>query len=358
MRHSVIHNLYTGEALWCDSDITEALVKSESNQRIDPEQRIYRDLEAKRWGFFSDRPPFVDKLRTFNVFREKRLWKETPYVAMAVLQLTNRCRLDCPSCQTSFCPICRVDSSFDGEPSMTGRQWRELIVQLRRFGTRNIVFTGGDAMLSDELPSLVRHADSLGIAVQVHTTGLIRPGPDFPDVAFSILLTLPENLDRVLANFEGRSNVTVLSQGIEASLTERLSQQGWRVLPVDPSPPEMTKNTLVRTDFDRFFSRRSGDSCLNGKIYITHDGKAFPCFGHRGEPIADVSDAGLAAAVKILVDEYWNLPVDKVDPNRKCARCELRYCCTSCRYLDVDRRCGYDVDRGRWATAPSPDRPH
>ncbi len=105
---SVIHNLYTGEAIWCNQDNTAALAKSEANNPIGEDSALFHELERRNWGFFADQPPFVDKLRTFNVFREKRLWKETPYIAMAVLQITNACNRACPSCETAFCPICKV----------------------------------------------------------------------------------------------------------------------------------------------------------------------------------------------------------------------------------------------------------
>ena len=36
---SVIHNLYTGDAIWCNQENTMALAKSEANNQIDDELR-------------------------------------------------------------------------------------------------------------------------------------------------------------------------------------------------------------------------------------------------------------------------------------------------------------------------------
>ena len=353
VQRSVVQNLYTGEATWMDADSTKALIRSESNQPVDETLAVFQELERKKWGLFSDQPPFIDKLRTFNVFREKRLWKETPYIGMAVLQLTNECRRGCASCSTAFCPICTVFPENGREP-LTMEAWRELIAELRGFGTRFMIFTGGEALLFDGLADLVLHAVSLGVGVQVHTSGLLRLPAEFPDVGFSILLTDAADLPAVATNFAGRRFVTILNMGVAPAALAGYLAEGWTVRNVSPDQPALTKEHLVETDFDRFFARKQTESCLNGKIYIAHDGAAFPCFGHKGARVADVRKDGLGAAVKVLMEKYWNVPIDKIDPNRKCSRCEFRYCCSSCRYMDPDRGCAYDPDRGAWQSRGGP----
>ena len=355
---SVIHNLYTGDAIRCNQENTMALAKSEANNQIDESSALFQELERRKWGFFSEKPPFVDKLRTFNVFREKRLWKETPYIAMAVLQITNACNRSCPSCQTAFCPICKVfpdrengDGVGEGN-ELTTREWLDLIDELRRYGTQYIVFTGGEALLNQDLATLVRHAREKGIAVQVNTSGLIPLAADFPDAAFSILLTDAEQLPSINANFGTRHNVTILNSGVNPEIvTSCLSAHlgdGWRIMPVSSDPPLIRKSDLMQTGFDRFFARKQGDECLNGKIYVAYDGAVLPCFGHKGSPIAHLHQDGLPAAVKSLVETYWTVPIDKVRAGGKCVGCEYRYSCKACRYLDVGHRCTFQVDEGSW----------
>ena len=346
---SVVHNLYTGEAIWCDQADTAALVQSETNHPVNETVSVFRELKQKHWGFFSDKPPFVDKLRTFNIFRESRLWKETPYISMAVLQVSNVCNLNCPSCETSFCPICKVFPSTveDGEPLSTG-DWLDLITELKRFGTQWIVFTGGEALVFTDLETLVRHASSLGIVVQVHTNGLLPLPPDFPDVAFSILLSDVTALPVIVENFGARHNVTLFNSGVDPQIIAETVRSSWRVQVVSPEPPTIEKKNLMEIGFERFFTRKLNDSCLNGKIYVTHNGAVLPCFGHKDSPVANIKRNGLAASVKVLVENYWNVAIDKIDSDRKCNQCEYRYCCNSCRYLDVEQKCKYDIKEGTW----------
>ena len=352
-KRSVVQNLYTGEALWMDPESTQALVRSETNLPADETLAVFQQLEQRKWGFFSDHPPFIDKLRTFNVFREKRLWKETPYIGTAVLQLTNECRRGCPSCTSAFCPICTVFPQR-GRESLTVEEWRQLISELRGFGTRFIIFTGGEAFLFPGLADLVLHAAALGVAVQVHTSGLLRPQNDFPEAGFSILLTHEKELPYIAANFAGRRYVTLLNMGVPPSSLAGFLAEGWKVQNVSPNQPCLTKEHLLQTDFDRFFARKQTESCLNGKIYIAHDGAVFPCFGHKDAALADVRKDSLGAAVKVLMENYWNVPIDKVDLNRKCSRCEFRYCCSSCRYMDAEHGCSYQPDCGAWQSPGKP----
>jgi MoaA/NifB/PqqE/SkfB family radical SAM enzyme len=52
------------------------------------------------------------------------------------------------------------------------RQWTELLDQLRRLGTTQLVVSGGgEALLNPDLPAVLRHAGGLGFATSLYTTG-------------------------------------------------------------------------------------------------------------------------------------------------------------------------------------------
>jgi MoaA/NifB/PqqE/SkfB family radical SAM enzyme len=345
-KRSVVQNLYTGEAMWCDEQATQALVESESNVPCETPPELFQTLAQRGWGFFAERPPFVDKLRTYNVFREKRLWKETPYLGLAVLQVTNRCVRRCQSCSLAFCPICKVFP--EATDSLPTADWTAILEELAGFGARQVLFTGGEPLLREDLPELALIAARHGMGVQVHTTGLVPLPAGFPDVAFSVLVVAQEDLPRIAEILAGRQHVVLLMQDLDPALTADQVPSQWQALRISASPPRLGKADLLVTGFDRFFARKLTDSCLNGKIYIGHDGRVFPCFGHRGSAVADIRADGVPAAIQTLVDQYWNVPVDRAEAARKCNRCEFRFCCGSCRYLDVEARCAYDVKSGAW----------
>lgn len=346
-QRGVVHDLETGAAMWLDAPNTAALQRSETNEPIEIEPELFGRLEERGWGFFTSQPPFVDKLRRYNVFREKRLWKETPFLSTAVLQLTNDCVRTCAACASAFCPICRL--SEDGREPLTTAAWLSVIDEVALFGGQQLILTGGEALLHPDLSRIAAAGRARGLRVQIHTSGLLAPPADLPPVTFSILIRGVGEIAGVVERFGERDGVTLLVDEIEpAALAGRVPPR-WIVLRTSSRPPSITKDKLLLTGFERFFARALTDDCLNGKIYIGHDGAVFPCFGHRAAPLGYVRDAdGFASAIRILVDDYWNVPVDRVDAERPCARCEFRYCCSSCRYFDPVDRCGYDPDASVW----------
>ena len=78
------------------------------------------------------------------------------------LALTYRCNNNCGHC-------------YAGGPretkELTTAEWKAIIAKAHKFEVPNIVFTGGEALLRDDLEQLVAHAEKLGIV-----TGLITNG--------------------------------------------------------------------------------------------------------------------------------------------------------------------------------------
>lgn len=81
-------------------------------------------------------------------------------------KITMRCNSRC-----AHCNIWNMD--FD-EREMTSEQWFHVLDELRRWlGPLRMVFTGGEALLRDDLLSILEHAVHLGIKVELLSNGLI-----------------------------------------------------------------------------------------------------------------------------------------------------------------------------------------
>lgn len=348
-KRGVIHNLYSGEAMWCDEHDARLLARCERNNPVEADREVLVKLEMMGWGYFAVEAPFVDKLRTFNAFRERRLWRETPFITTAILQISNACGVGCRDCRSAFCGICTVfEDTEQSVVPLTLAEWSCVIDDLRRFGTKHIVFTGGEAAASPDLVPLVTRACNAGIVVQVHTSGLVKLPEDLPEVAFSVLLTQEDALPIVQRTLAGRKDVSIMSCNIDAaSLAARVDDK-WRIMPVNRSAPRITAKNLTPTKVDRFFARKSRDHCLDGKIFIAYDGAVHPCLQHRADPIAYLRRDGLSGAVKVLVEDWWSRSVDQPTADRKCNRCEFRYCCNGCSFIDPDRSCTYEPTSGAW----------
>ncbi|MCK6582399.1 MAG: PqqD family peptide modification chaperone [Anaerolineales bacterium] len=76
------------------------------------------------------------------------------------LAVTYRCNNDCAHCYNAR------ERNF---PELTTGQWFKILDQLWALGVPHIVFTGGEATLRNDLPELIRHAESNGQITGLNT---------------------------------------------------------------------------------------------------------------------------------------------------------------------------------------------
>ena len=345
---SVVHNLYTGDAMWCDEESTRLLSESESNRPVPGDAEIFGMLKDKGWGCFYDSPPFIDKLRNYNVFREKRAWKETPYLSMAVLQLTDRCNLSCETCGTEFCPVCRSGHDNRTDVMLEPGEWIDIITELVGYGLKQVLLTGGEAFLYPGLQSILTAVKNLPVAVQIHTNGQLLPSFDCRNSAFSVKVSSADQLLNAVNHFRNHPHVSLLVNDFDETPYKKDIPVSWHIFQVSSAPPVIQKNSLAQTDFNRFHLRRKDDECLLGKMYITSNGGIIPCFGSREAPLGNIVREGAARIIKILVDNIWNVSVARAKRGRKCASCEFVHCCVSCKFLNETEQCHYNIDNGCW----------
>jgi len=76
------------------------------------------------------------------------------------LAVTYRCNNDCAHCYNAR------ERNF---PELSTEQWFKILDQLWELGVPHIVFTGGEATLRDDLPELIKHAESNGQITGLNT---------------------------------------------------------------------------------------------------------------------------------------------------------------------------------------------
>ncbi len=76
------------------------------------------------------------------------------------LAVTYRCNNDCAHCYNAR------ERNF---PELSTQQWFKILDQLWELGVPHIVFTGGEATLRDDLPELIKHAESNGQITGLNT---------------------------------------------------------------------------------------------------------------------------------------------------------------------------------------------
>lgn len=114
-----------------------------------------------QWVVNAFLPPFPGKAyeRSFaNMLPGERISPFSAFVA-----LTAKCPADCW--------YCSIKNRRKGAPLST-EQWLDVVAQLQKMGVPLIAFTGGEPLVRDDLPELVRAAHDGGSEVQVFTSGI------------------------------------------------------------------------------------------------------------------------------------------------------------------------------------------
>jgi len=86
----------------------------------------------------------------------------------AQLELTYKCGLVCVHC---YLPAVSRAGAGAGK-ELTAKEWRKVLVQLKKLGCLSLVLTGGEPLLRKDLPALCRRATRLGFEIRIFTSGL------------------------------------------------------------------------------------------------------------------------------------------------------------------------------------------
>jgi radical SAM protein with 4Fe4S-binding SPASM domain len=344
---SVIYNLHTKEMIWLDKHASSQMIRCEAGAEVSGDNEICRDLSNGGWGFFSEKPTYVDKARPKNAFQERRLWQEAPSFEVAILQITNECNLNCRNCGRIFCPICMKNKN-EKAVALNTDQWLYVIESIGEAGGQRILFTGGECTLHPDLDKLISGSRQHGMSVVIQTNGF-RPLEKIPeDVVVSVLVRNSTSFARIAKSVYGRQKVEFMCSDFEVSRISHKFANAWTARKVISEGPLISETSLYECGLDRFFTRRSRDSCLNGKMFIRYDGSLVPCYERPADILGNVVHDDFSLLYKVLINEFWNKPFVKSAPDHKCGQCEFVYACGACRFKNAGKRCLYEPERGSW----------
>lgn len=350
-KKSTIHNLLTGESLWINEENTIKLLKSESNKLVDISDKLYQELLNMGWGIEIDKPIFIDKLRTINSFNRKKLWLDTQNIVFATLHVTNNCNLKCEFCNKTFCPSCKKFEN-DDDKSLEIDIWEKIVDELILFGVKTIFITGGESTIYKDIYRLINYCVDKNLNVNVHTNGL--KGINIVNEKVQIIISLfeLENLSKILQINSNLNNVTLIIQEKDVDVVEsnlKIDNKNWKIIKVFNFNEgiKISKDNLQEVNITNFTDKKLSDYCLKGKIFISYNGDVYPCCGDN-KKILNLKEKNLSQAVKVLIKDYWNKPIEKNEKMRKCSQCEFRFSCKVCTFLDIDKYCTYNQEEGKW----------
>lgn len=346
---SLLQNILEKKSLWIKNELAQLIITSELNEPISKENmEIFKVLTEKNWGVLSEQPIFIDKLRLTNVFNNKRFFKQTPIIQFATLKITDDCNSNCEYCTSNFCPLC-FRSGKEKESYLSLEQWKSIILNLHKFGCRNILLSGGDASLYPQTNELCKFMLKLDITPTIYTNGKQKINLK-DNVNIIIGINEIKDIKLVIDNYKDKKNVVLVSN---FNLDEKIKKslpKSWSYSKFSIDKPKITKNALINPDIFMFFARRDKNKCLNNKIAILENGDVYPCFGAYTHGLNDCCVGNTTQddwidIVKNLSKKFWD---NKIDDDPKCYNCEFRYSCNICLFNDASKNCCYDKEAAIW----------
>lgn len=342
-KRSAIYNLLTERIMWLNENSTAIMRKAELNEEVTEESAEFlNSLENQHMGNYFDQPVYIDKLRIFNKFNEMKFHKNTPNIEIATIQLTNKCNKNCEFCGRVFCPACVKYNETKGDLSV--EEWYSIFNDLILYGLKSVILTGGEAGLYENLNDFIEYFQEKEIFVTVHTNGLIPLKKINDKLGIIISLFDMKDLGKVKENYITCKNVTLMNYTKETVMDASVLKS-WKISKTSLEQTSICQANFRKPNLISYYTRKTYDNCLKNKIAIRHDGTVYPCFQSK-KPVASVKETPFHLIVRDLVMEYWGVSIDMED--KKCARCEFRYTCSSCKFSSVDTACVYDVEESVW----------
>lgn len=342
-KRSVLYNLIDENMTWLTPEVTEILQHSELNNPIkDKDREIFDILKDNNMGDYAPCKVYIEKLRAFNIFNDKKFHKNTPQLEIITFQLTPDCNLSCDFCNKMYCPVCL--SPDKTESHMDFEEWKKIFDKMIYYGMKNAIFTGGEIALYKHLNKCIDYIKSKGIFLTLHTNGIRKINNLNPNSHLVISVFNKSQMNSIINNYKNFDNITLLIYN--TCVTDyKLPNKSWKVKECSLHQPKIDKFSFNKTSLYKFYARQNYDNCLKNKLAINYKGDIYPCFQIK-ESLGNILKDDMSEMVGTLIETYWTQSVDKRDS--KCKQCEFRYACDSCNFYDADQNCTYDVRRSVW----------
>lgn len=344
-RGAVLYNLLNNNFIAINEEYKNMLLIAEANREIS-DNELFSNLEGIGWGKYYSKAVFIDKLRKYNIFTQKKFWKDAPTIKIGILQLTNECSKGCSFCNEIFCPICVSTSSAEGE-ELSFADWKNVIDQLKIYGLEQLILTGGDISTVNYLNDLIQYTKEQNIITSICIVGGTKIETSEKSVIVNLLVRNELEIGRIVNNYKEFNNVNLYVFNKNMKGIEKVNKN-WRVVTLAKDGVRIDKSSLFPVSIDRYFDRKMYDICLNSKITILSNGNIVPCLGAKNEVEYNIREDILPEIVRGLEKDYWQVSVDNSEVYPKCNSCGFRYACSLCRFTKVEEKCMYDEEKMAW----------
>lgn len=353
--------------LLAGKNVDEVMRNAESNER----EKLVNYLDAlvdKSLGVFS------------NVWIEREILRKDIYNNLDTvwLELTKACNLMCCHCYMDSNPL-----RDKGLKVLNLNQWEEIILQLKMYIPKRIILIGGEPLLFKEIKQLIeiikKQLPNTDIVLYSNLTLLKDTMVDVlvknKVKVITSLYSSERGIHDVITNSKGsfkktvesihllresgvniQANTVIMKHNCEEvktikefiynltgkkgkiDLIRNVGKSKDNLIPKESR--DLDEKIIRKPPFKgiskgEFIRNFSGNSCWQGKINITCDGKISPCI--MGGEFIDEKFNINTHTIEEIVNQYlkkgpWLISRDNI---KVCCDCEYRYVCKDCRPIAI-----------------------
>lgn len=407
--NSSLYSLANGEVISFNQIETEIIKGLLSNVGVDDTKKKYgsvaeeliKQLLKGAYGTLFNKPVYTEGYLANSNWESTNIFASPPILRLAYIQLNDECSISCNFCgNNSYSYWQGCNSCLRWPMGAKGKKLdREIIertiLQMNNFSVSNIIFSGGDPLISwPDTIEVIKYTKNLNsnIHVSICTNGIglsyevIQEAIDF-DISFifTIFADNPLRYQKVTGSkelfcgvcnaieeckkhnikysiclliapefrnyYQELYNFAIKLGGISFFTTEVLPKAGDKKpiisLPID-------EKRIENTTPEVFFFRHRFNTCLHGTIAFSCNGSTTICPMWESA-ISELPDGDLLNSFKSdRVDTMWRYCKSKVPI---CGDCEYKFACSDCSVLEWaitkdpsmhDCFCLYNPQKGKW----------
>ena len=183
-----------------------------------------------------------------------------------------------------------------------------LLKVLKPFGLEQVVLTGGEVALHEQLGEIIDIVKSFDLRVCVCTNGIKKIDRlDRIDMLF--INVFDRNHIKQIENNYKENKVFIV---MDSSLMNESISEKWSVIRKDNFRSITGTDNMLLLDEVKFFERKYYNECLNNRIYITSKLDVVKCFGVR-DVIGNMKKDNINDIVLELYNNIWRQSKCNID---------------------------------------------
>ncbi|MBU5352725.1 radical SAM protein [Paenibacillus barcinonensis] len=346
----------------------EELLSNKAIKMDLPDAHIIHELIEKNLGSIYEEKVFVEELKTTRVTTLKYDKLVPFHLNRIVIELTGECNLNCEFCNESeFVYRSCGCKKWPNKKNLDFNEWREVLNQAIKLGVKECFITGGEPLLEKEiLQKVITFLTEHGINITLFTNATLLDQEmiylikrNHVTLALQLFGNDLEAYTRVtgdnktyekvkqamdlISQEQIAHNISIIVCSLNEKFINRVKQEtNTQYIYIYPTNSFYSRDYLhemynpssrqIPINIHSLPYMKRFNNCLYGQIFVSSEGKVFPCMMMRQFQLGDLN---LELLWEVFFRKshkpFWEMSKTQI---QGCSECPKNVSCFDCRALD------------------------